>query len=66
MKFSDVTGKDVTLRQTWGEDHITINIQKANKPEIFFFDRIKMAKDIRINIYLHSNFTEGLFHVYEL
>lgn len=66
MKFPDIPGKDIALRQTWKGTHRDVKIQKANKAEIFFFDKIKLVKDSRLSVYSCSAFTDSLFHVYEL
>lgn len=66
VTLSDVHSKEVTLMQTFGGNQRVITTQKADKKEIFFFDKIKLVKDTRISISLHSTFTDSLFHVHEL
>lgn len=64
--LSDVHGKDVTLTQTLEGNHRVITRQTADKKEIFFFDKIKLVKNVSISIDLHTAFTDSLFHVYEI
>lgn len=66
MRFSDIPGRDIVLRQTWNEKPRIVKTQRANKTEIFFFDKIKLVKGSRLSVYSYSAFTDSLFHVYEL
>lgn len=66
LRFSDVPGNDVTLYQTFGGQQRTLSTQKANKMEISFFHKIKLAKGVKICIKVQLPYTDSLFHMHEL
>ncbi|KAM3619345.1 uncharacterized protein V6R79_006748 [Siganus canaliculatus] len=66
MKFSHVTNKDVTLLQTFREQEMVVQNVPVDKPDIFFFSRVKLVNGIRISIKSDHACTDSLFHIYEL
>lgn len=66
LRFSDPPGNShVTLWQTSMENERKISSHEANKIEICFLDKFKLAKGSKINITIPSSCTDSLFHMYE-
>lgn len=70
VKFSDVSGEEVTVTHTVGEHSDQHFIQKmkvkTDEKQIFFNSSLLITDGSRISIYFKSVLMDSLFHMYEL
>ncbi|KAG7228967.1 hypothetical protein INR49_008745 [Caranx melampygus] len=66
VKLRNVSSEEIRLIGVLGKSNRTLQKQKADKTDIFFYSQVRMAPHMKISIQLRSNYTDSLFHVCEL
>lgn len=66
VKLLNVSSEEIRLMGVLGKSNRTLQKQKVDKADIFFYSQVNMAPHMRIRIQLKSNYTDSLFHVCEL
>lgn len=68
VEISDIAREEVILKQIWNNDTRTLQkkMQSDTNTVIFFSAEVNLVSNSRISIYLKSECTDSLFHVYEL
>ncbi len=66
VMFSEETIPEAFLKLTSEHDSRTIKMKKMSKGGVYFSGKVFLLKGNKISIYFDSNYTDSLFHVYEV